>query len=106
MIATVVLHDRWRIYDNPSQRAAEIELFASQLAIVGGLLMLIGMGPARLRSITRAKVGAASGRVSSRIPPPIIPGRSRAVAGGEATKRHGHYEPIKLATMTKHASNL
>ena len=45
MIATVVLHDWWRIYDNPNQRAAEFELFACHMAIAGGLLMLIGMGP-------------------------------------------------------------
>jgi putative oxidoreductase len=45
MIATVVLHDWWRITDNPAQRATEFELFACHLAIAGGLLMLIGMGP-------------------------------------------------------------
>ncbi len=45
MVAMVVLHDWWRIYDHPTQRAAEFELFACHAAIAGGLLMLIGMGP-------------------------------------------------------------
>jgi putative oxidoreductase len=45
VLATVSLHDYWRIIDNPSARAADFELFACSAAIAGGLLMLVGLGP-------------------------------------------------------------
>ena len=43
VFATLVLHDYWHMAD-PARRAAEYELFARNVAILGGLLLLIGMG--------------------------------------------------------------
>jgi putative oxidoreductase len=43
VLATLALHDYWHIAD-PDKRAAEYELFARNIAILGGLLLLIGMG--------------------------------------------------------------
>lgn len=57
MVAMVVLHDWWRIYDHPAQRAAEFELFACYAAIAGGLLMLIGMGPGPVAVDNQGKGG-------------------------------------------------
>ncbi len=45
IVATVLMHDFWRINDNASARAADFELFARNVAIAGGLLLLVGMGP-------------------------------------------------------------
>jgi putative oxidoreductase len=41
--ATVTLHDYWRL-DVEVARAADFDIFARNIAIAGGLLMLIGMG--------------------------------------------------------------
>lgn len=41
--ATVVLHDYWHIAD-PAARRAEFEIFSRDIAICGGLLVLIGLG--------------------------------------------------------------
>ncbi len=57
IIATVVLHDWWRIHDDLNQRAAEYELFACHLAIAGGLLMLIGQGPGPIAIDNKARGG-------------------------------------------------
>ena len=43
IVATVVLHDYWHITD-PAARHAEFEIFARDVAICGGLMMMIGMG--------------------------------------------------------------
>jgi putative oxidoreductase len=43
IVATVVLHDYWHIADAVA-RKAEFEIFARDVAICGGLLMMIGMG--------------------------------------------------------------
>ena len=43
IVATVVLHDYWHIAD-PAGRRAEFEIFARDVAICGGLLLMIGMG--------------------------------------------------------------
>ncbi len=56
ILATVSLHDYWRIADNPSARAADFELFACSAAIAGGLLMLVGLGPGPM-AIDNAKSG-------------------------------------------------
>ncbi len=45
VIVTVAMHDFWRM-PGPDQQA-EYELFARNLAIAGGLLFLVGMGPGR-----------------------------------------------------------
>lgn len=43
IVATVVLHDYWHIADAVA-RKAEFEIFSRDVAICGGLLMMIGMG--------------------------------------------------------------
>jgi putative oxidoreductase len=41
--ATVLLHDYWHVTD-PAARRAEFEIFSRDVAICGGLLVLIGVG--------------------------------------------------------------
>jgi len=48
VIATTLLHDFWQIHDNPIARHADFDLFARGIAIAGGLLLLVGMGPGPL----------------------------------------------------------
>jgi putative oxidoreductase len=45
--AALLQHAFWRIGD-PTARAGEFELFALDLAVAGGLLLLVGMGPGTL----------------------------------------------------------
>jgi putative oxidoreductase len=45
VLTTVAMHDFW-LMRGPEQQA-EYELFARNLAIAGGLLFLVGMGPGR-----------------------------------------------------------
>jgi len=42
-IATVLMHDYWHL-KNVAERAADYEVFARDVAIAGGLLMVIGLG--------------------------------------------------------------
>jgi putative oxidoreductase len=42
--AAVVMHDYWHI-DDALLRQAQFEIFARDVAICGGLLLLVGMGP-------------------------------------------------------------
>jgi putative oxidoreductase len=56
-IAAVVLHDWWRIHDNPAARASEFQIFACYTAIAGGLLMLIGQGPGPVAVDNKGKGG-------------------------------------------------
>jgi putative oxidoreductase len=44
IIVTVAMHNFWVIH-NPIERAADFEIFARNIAIAGGFLILIGMGP-------------------------------------------------------------
>ena len=44
IIAAVLLHDYWQIRDNPMARQSDFELFACNIAIAGGLLLLVGQG--------------------------------------------------------------
>jgi putative oxidoreductase len=46
IIVSVAMHDFWKI-DNPLDRAAEYDIFARNMAIAGGLLLLVGMGPGK-----------------------------------------------------------
>ena len=55
-VAAFVMHDYWHI-DDPAMRQAELEIFARDIAICGGLLLVVGMGPGPF-SID-GKVGAA-----------------------------------------------
>ena len=48
IIATTLMHDFWQIHDNPIARHADFELFARGIAIAGGLLLLVGIGPGPL----------------------------------------------------------
>ena len=57
LLAMVVLHDWWRIYDHPALRATEFELFACHAAIAGGLLMMVGMGPGPVAIDNKGKGG-------------------------------------------------
>jgi putative oxidoreductase len=43
LVTTFVMHDYWKIA-NAIDRAAEYDLFARNMAIAGGLLLLVGMG--------------------------------------------------------------
>lgn len=43
---SVTMHAYWTIAD-PLARAADYDIFARNLAIAGGLLLLVGMGPGR-----------------------------------------------------------
>ncbi|HEX4862067.1 MAG TPA: DoxX family protein [Rhizomicrobium sp.] len=42
-VATVLMHDYWHLKD-AGARAADYEIFARNIAISGGLLMIVGMG--------------------------------------------------------------
>jgi putative oxidoreductase len=44
LIASVLMHDFWKIA-NPIDRASDFEIFGRNVAIAGGLLLLVGMGP-------------------------------------------------------------
>ncbi|HEY0267425.1 MAG TPA: DoxX family protein [Rhizomicrobium sp.] len=44
VVATVTMHDFWH-YADAGARALEFGIFARDLAICGGLLMMVGMGP-------------------------------------------------------------
>jgi putative oxidoreductase len=44
IIVSVAMHDFWLI-GNAIDRAADYEIFARNMAIAGGLLLLVGMGP-------------------------------------------------------------
>jgi putative oxidoreductase len=45
IIATVLMHAFWQINDNQAARQVDFELFARNVAIAGGLLLLVGLGP-------------------------------------------------------------
>ncbi|MEI9990002.1 MAG: DoxX family protein [Rhizomicrobium sp.] len=44
IIASVAMHDYWLIA-NPIDRAADFQVFARNMAIAGGLLVVVGLGP-------------------------------------------------------------
>jgi putative oxidoreductase len=44
LMAAMIMHDYWHI-DDPTLRQAEFEIFARDVAICGGLLLVVGMGP-------------------------------------------------------------
>ncbi len=43
VVATVLMHDYWHLKD-AAARAADYEIFARNVAIAGGLLLVVGMG--------------------------------------------------------------
>lgn len=44
IIASTLMHHFWQIGDNAMARQADFDLFARDMAIAGGLLLLVGMG--------------------------------------------------------------
>lgn len=44
IISAVTMHDFWR-YDVASERAMELAIFSRDIAVCGGLLILVGLGP-------------------------------------------------------------
>ena len=45
IVATVLMHAFWQINDNAIARQTDFELFSRNVAIAGGLLLLVGLGP-------------------------------------------------------------
>jgi putative oxidoreductase len=48
LAVSFVMHDFWTIADNAELARTEMQLFAKNMAIAGGLLLLVGMGAGRL----------------------------------------------------------
>ena len=48
MVAAFVLHDFWHIPEGPA-RSTEFDIFARDMAICGGLLLMIGIGRRAVR---------------------------------------------------------
>ena len=48
LAVSFVMHDFWTIADNAELARTEMQLFAKNMAIAGGLLVLVGMGAGRL----------------------------------------------------------
>ncbi len=55
VIATVLMHDYWNITSSATERAADYDIFARNVAIAGGLLLVIGMGAGPLALDNRDK---------------------------------------------------
>jgi putative oxidoreductase len=55
LIASVSLHDFWQLQGAP--RDAEFAIFARNMAIAGGLLVIVGLGPGRFAIDNRAGRG-------------------------------------------------
>lgn len=48
LAVSFAMHDFWTISDNAELARTEMQLFAKNMAIAGGLLVLVGMGAGRL----------------------------------------------------------
>ena len=48
LAVSFVMHDFWTITDNVELARTQMQLFAKNMAIAGGLLVLVGMGAGRL----------------------------------------------------------
>jgi putative oxidoreductase len=48
ILSTLLMNDFWKIDNNAATRLADFELFARDIAIAGGFLLLVGMGPGPL----------------------------------------------------------
>src|SRR5262249_47142236 len=46
IIASLLMHDFWNVSE-ASDRTADYDIFARNLAIAGGLLLIVGLGPGR-----------------------------------------------------------
>ena len=56
LIASVALHDFWQLPAS-APRDAEFAIFARNMAIAGGLLMIVGLGPGRFAVDNRGRRG-------------------------------------------------
>ena|SRR5579872_7213349 len=56
VVAAVVLHDFWHIPEG-ANRTAEFDIFARDMAICGGLLLMVGLGAGPFALDNRAKGG-------------------------------------------------
>jgi len=45
IVATLLMHAFWHINDTAAARQTDFELFSRNVAIAGGLLLLVGLGP-------------------------------------------------------------
>ena len=45
IVATVLMHAFWLIDDSAAARQTDFELFSRDVAVAGGLLLLVGLGP-------------------------------------------------------------
>ncbi len=56
IVAAVTMHDFWHIADGAA-RATELGIFSRDIAICGGLLLMVGMGPGPFAIDNRGKGG-------------------------------------------------
>jgi putative oxidoreductase len=56
MVAAVVLHDFWHIPEG-ADRSAEFDIFARDMAVCGGLLLMVGLGAGPFSIDNRPKGG-------------------------------------------------
>ncbi len=56
IVAAVTMHDFWHVADGAA-RAAELGIFSRDIAICGGLLLMVGMGPGPFAVNIRGKGG-------------------------------------------------
>jgi putative oxidoreductase len=61
IVAAVTMHDFWH-YADGAARAAEMGIFARDVAICGGLLLMVGMGPGPFAIDNRGKSGGKGRR--------------------------------------------
>jgi putative oxidoreductase len=61
MVSAVLLHDFWHFSD-AAARAVEFEIFSRDLAICGGLLVMIGVGAGPIAIDNRSGGGKGKGR--------------------------------------------
>ena len=56
IVAAVTMHDFWHVADGAA-RATELGIFSRDIAICGGLLLMVGMGPGPFAIDNRGKGG-------------------------------------------------
>jgi putative oxidoreductase len=61
IVAAVTMHDFWH-YADGGARAAEMGIFSRDVAICGGLLLMVGMGPGPFAIDNRGKGGGGGKR--------------------------------------------
>ncbi|MDB5736283.1 MAG: hypothetical protein JWP16_643 [Alphaproteobacteria bacterium] len=61
IVAAVTMHDFWHIADGGA-RATELGIFSRDVAICGGLLLMVGMGPGPFAIDNRGKGGGGKRR--------------------------------------------